>query len=130
MYRAGLHEPAKRELEQWAEIITDDRDLAIEAPVLFECIAALGDDDLVRKVCDSYEIHRADQPPSPTYATLSGRAVAPAHGAMLMRLRRIDDAERVYREGLAWCERERSTKRYADADLRVPLPIAPSEAPA
>ena len=26
---------------------------------------------------------------------------------MLMRLGRVDDAERVYREGLAWCERER-----------------------
>jgi|CXWL01.1.fsa_nt_gi tetratricopeptide (TPR) repeat protein len=107
LYRAGLHEPAKRELEQWAEIAGENRELAFESPVLFECIAALGDDDLVRKVCDSYETQRPDQPPPPTYATLSGRAGAPSHGAMLMRLGRVDDAERVYREGLAWCERER-----------------------
>ena len=107
MYRAGLHEPAKRELEQWAEIAGESRELAFEAPVLFECIVGLGDDDLVRKVCDAYEVHQADEPPPPTFATLSGRAGAPSHGAMLMRLGRVDDAERVYREGLAWCERER-----------------------
>jgi tetratricopeptide (TPR) repeat protein len=107
LYRAGIEEPAKRELEQWAEIAEHGHDLAIEAPVLFECIAALGSDELVRKTCNAYEAHDADGPRIPVFATLSGRAVAPAHGALLVRLGRLDDAERVYRDGLHWCERER-----------------------
>lgn len=107
MYRAGLHEPARRELEQWAEIAGESRELAFEAPVLFECIAGLADDELIQAVCDAYEVHRPDEPPPPTYATLSGRAGAPSHGAMLMRLGRVGEAERVYREGFDWCERER-----------------------
>ena len=107
LYRAGLHEPAQRELEQWAEIVRPTGDMAIEAPALFECIAGLGELELVREVCASYEVQQPDGPRIPTYATLQGRACAPAHGAMLVRLGRIDDAERVYRDGLAWCERER-----------------------
>lgn len=107
MYRAGLLEPARRELEQWAEIATETHDLSIEAPVLFECIAALGDDQLVQRVCDSYEVQEEGGPRIPMFATLSGRACAPAHGAMLVRLGRIDDAERVYMDGLHLCERER-----------------------
>jgi hypothetical protein len=106
LYRAGLHEPAKRELDQWAEISRQNGDMNIEAPVLFECIVGLGDDALVREVCESYE-RSPDALPIPTFCTLSGRAVAPTHGALLMRLGRTDDAERVYREGLAWCDRER-----------------------
>jgi hypothetical protein len=107
LYRAGLEEPAKRELEQWGEIARQGDDLAIEAPALFECIAALGDDELVKAVCEAYEVQQPNGPRIPTYATLQGRACAPAHGAMLVRLGRLDDAELVYRQGLAWCERER-----------------------
>ncbi|MBI5289519.1 MAG: hypothetical protein HY873_11170 [Chloroflexi bacterium] len=108
LYRAGLHEPAKGALERWAEIIRPGGDMNEEAPALFECIAGLGDDDLVREVCESYEVQKPDQPRIPTFATLQGRACAPSHGALFMRLGRIDDAERVYTEGLAWCERERA----------------------
>jgi hypothetical protein len=109
LFRAGIEDAAKREMEQWAEIAAnpEDPDLAIEAPALFECIAALGDDELVREVCASYEVQTAVGRVIPAYATLQGRACAPAHGAMLLRLGRIDEAELVYREGLAWCERER-----------------------
>jgi hypothetical protein len=107
LYRAGLEEPAKRELEQWGEIARQGADLAIEAPALFECIAVLGDDELVKAVCEAYEVQQLKGPRIPTYATLQGRACAPAHGAMLVRLGRLDDAELVYRQGLAWCERER-----------------------
>jgi hypothetical protein len=107
LFRAELHEPAKREMEQWAEIAAEGHDLSIESPVLFECIAALGDDELVQKVCDSFEVQVPDGPRIPIFATLSGRACAPAHGAMLMRLGRVDDAERVYMDGLHFCERER-----------------------
>lgn len=110
MYRAGLLEPATREMEEWATIAIDGQgghDLAIEAPVLFECIAALGTDDLVRRVCASYEVQEPGGPRIPLFATLSGRACAPAHGALLVRLGRLDDAERAYADGLALCERER-----------------------
>ena len=75
--------------------------------MLFECIAALGDDELVRKVCESYEVQEPNGPRIPLFATLSGRACAPTHGAMLVRLGRLDDAERVYMDGLHLCERER-----------------------
>lgn len=107
LYRAGLFEPAKSALDRWAEIVRPTGDMSIEAPALFECIAGLGDDDLVREVCGSYEVRKPDEQRIPTYATLQGRACAPAHGEMLMRLGRIDDAERVYVDGLTWCERER-----------------------
>jgi tetratricopeptide (TPR) repeat protein len=107
LYRAGLHEPAKRELEQWVEVSRRNGDMNIEAPVLFECITGLGDEALVGEVCASYQVRTPDSPPTPTFCTLSGRAVAPTHGALLMQLGRIDDAERVYEAGLAWCERER-----------------------
>jgi hypothetical protein len=106
LYRAGLYEPASRELQLWAEIARENGDMGIEAPVLSECIVGLADDALVREVCDAFEVRKPNEPPPATYCTLSGRAVAPAHGALLMRLGRIDDAERVYAEGRAWCERE------------------------
>ncbi len=108
LYRAGLEDPARRELEQWAEIGRPNGDMGIEAPVLFECIAALGDDALVAEVVESYEAPKPGEPRAPTFAVLSGRAVAPTHGALLTRLLRFEDAERVYREGLDWCERERT----------------------
>lgn len=107
LYRAGLEDPARRELEQWAEIGRQNGEMVIEAPVLFECIAALGTDELVAEIVEGYENPKPGESRAPTFAVLSGRAAAPTHGALLTRLLRFEDAERVYREGLAWCERER-----------------------
>src|SRR5207302_8064527 len=100
---------AKQELEAWAEIARPRESFPDEAPALFECIAALGSDELVRRVYDAFAAPPPDAPTriSPTYATLQGRATAPAFGAMCLRLDELDEAERVYREGLEWCERER-----------------------
>lgn len=106
LFRAGITDPAKREFEQWAEIAGEHGELAYEAPVLFEAIAAFADDALLTKICDAY-VTSAERDRPPTFAVLSGRASAPAHGAFLLRLNRIDEAERVYSEGLAMCERER-----------------------
>ena len=44
---------------------------------------------------------------SAQYATLQGRALAPARGAVALRLVHVAEAAMLFRDGLAWCERER-----------------------
>jgi hypothetical protein len=90
MFRAGLVEPARRELEQWAEIATETHDLSIEAPVLFECIAALGDDELSAARLRLVRGAGGGRAPHPPVRDAVGAACAPAHGAMLVRLGRLD----------------------------------------
>ena len=64
----------------------------LEAPALFECVAALGSDELVRRVYDAFAAPLPDAPTRipPTYATLQGRATAPAFGAMCLRLDKLE----------------------------------------
>jgi tetratricopeptide (TPR) repeat protein len=107
LYRAGNVDAARRELETWGEIARRDRSLTEEAPALFECIAGAGGDALVRDVYDAYEHGAPDRPAAPLYATLQGRSTAPARGALCLRFEKLDQAERAYSDGLAWCERER-----------------------
>jgi tetratricopeptide (TPR) repeat protein len=106
LFRAGNRDAAKRELEAWFEVSRNDRSLAEELPALFECAVTLSDDSMLDELYSAYQ-HRPPEPPPPVFATLQGRAVAPSHGAVCMRLGRVDEAERVYREGAAWCARQR-----------------------
>src|SRR5437763_3435901 len=54
LYRAGNEDAAKQELEAWAEIARPRESFPDEAPALFECVAALGSDELVGIVHDAY----------------------------------------------------------------------------
>ena len=92
-----------------------DRDAHwMEAPALLECLLALGDDELLRKVYDSFS-NRDERNKAPArFSTLQGRAIAPVRGGVCVRLGLLEEAERHYREGLAWCERERCER---DAEL-------------
>ena len=79
----------------------------MEATPLTECLVALGDEDLVRKVHQAF-LTRAERTGAPVlFSTLQGRALAPVRAGVCLRLGLLYDAERHYREGLAWCEQER-----------------------
>ncbi len=107
LFRTGNEEAANEQLAAWFEASAPHDSLADEAPALFECIAALGDDEMVRRVYDAYRTPRPPHRVAPAYATLLGRATAPTYGAMCVRLNKLEEAERVYSEGAGWCERER-----------------------
>jgi hypothetical protein len=103
LYRAGNTDAARQELQAWFEAAQHDNSLWAESAALIECIVGLGDDDLLRAIRDAFwgENSRAR---FANYSTLQGRALAPARGAIALRLGRLDDAERAYRDGVAWCE--------------------------
>ncbi len=107
LYHAGNEDSARQEMQAWFEISRDDDDLADEAPALWDCIIALGNDELWQALHKAFQQNRQGRPTNAKYATLQGRAMAPARGAVALRLGHIDDADRVYREGTEWCERER-----------------------
>lgn len=115
LFRAGRKDAAAQALREWAQIMRPDRDAYwMEAPALLECLVALGDDDLLEKVYDSFN-NRDERIKSPArFSTLQGRALAPVRGGICLRLGLREEAERQYREGLAWCERERCDR---DAEL-------------
>ena len=115
LFRAGRKDAAAQALREWAQIMRPDRDAHwMEAPALLECLLALGDDELLRKVYDSFS-NRDERNKTPArFSTLQGRAIAPVRGGVCVRLGLLEEAERHYREGLAWCERERCER---DAEL-------------
>ncbi len=116
LYRAGKHDAAQAALAAWFDVDRDDRDesLWIESAPLVDCLVALGDDDQVRRVHAMFE-RRDDRVGYPLrFSVLQGRATDPVRAAVCLRLGLLDEAERHYRDGLAWCEQERLPR---DAEL-------------
>ncbi len=106
LFHAGSLDAARQALHTWGEIAREGNSICDELPAIFDCLVALGDEALVGDVHAALERDAAR--PAPTlYCTLQGRALAPARGAVALRLGLLDEAERAYRDGLAWCERER-----------------------
>ncbi len=116
LYRVGNHNAAQQALNAWRAVDrgTDSEPYWMEAPAALECILEFGDEELHRKIYDAFG-ERDSQVKSPArYATLQGRAVAPVRGGVCLRLGLLDEAERHYGDGLAWCEQERCGR---DAEL-------------
>jgi hypothetical protein len=90
-----------------------EEDLAQEASALAECLLALGDEATLRKVYASCTGGGERRSPGAVFSTLQGRALAPLAAGLALKLGLLDDAERVYRHGLALCERERLTSDAA-----------------
>ena len=106
LFRAGKHDAARRELETWAEIARQGNSICEELPAIYDCLVALGSDEMIDEVHEALE-RNAARPVPVLYCTLQGRAMGPAWGAVALRLGRTGEAERAYADGLAWCERER-----------------------
>ncbi len=89
LHHAGRMEPARRELEAWAEVARQYNSFGEEAAAVADCIVEAGSDELVREVDEAF----AKEPPSRlAYATLQGRCTGYARGAIALRLGRVDDA--------------------------------------
>jgi len=106
LFHAGRLEGARRELEAWLEATQQDNSICEELPALADCLVELASEQVLRDVYAALEKDAAL--PTPTlYCTLQGRALAPARGAVALKLGLLDAAELAYRSGLEWCERER-----------------------
>jgi tetratricopeptide (TPR) repeat protein len=106
LFHANSLDAARQALQTWADVARQGDSIREELPAIFDCLVALGDDALLGEVHTALE-RDAARPSPAVYSTLQGRALAPARGAVALRLGRLDEAERAYRDGLAWCERER-----------------------
>jgi tetratricopeptide (TPR) repeat protein len=116
LYRIGKHDAATQALQAWVDVDRGDNSEPywMEAPAAMECILAQGDEALHRKIYDAF-VHQDEIVRIPArFSVLQGRAVAPIRGGACAKLGLLDEAERHYREGLAWCEQERCTR---DAEL-------------
>ena len=115
LFRAGKFESAKQALQAWANVTRTDGDAFwMEAPALLECLLSEGDDELVRTVYDAFESHDQRNRSPALFSTLQGRSLAPVRAGLCLRLGMLDAAERLYRQGLEWCEKERCSR---DAEL-------------
>lgn len=109
LFRAGKADAAQAALRAWATVERPggDEPYWMEAAPLTECLVALGDEELVRRVHQAF-LAQEERSGSPArFSTLQGRALAPVRAAVCLRLGLLDEAERHYRDGLAWCEQER-----------------------
>lgn len=116
LYNTGKYDAAQQALSAWRDVDrgSDTQPYWMEAPAQMECILALGDKALHQTIYDAF-IRRDEAVRAPVrYSTLQGRAVAPIRGGVCVKLGLLDEAERHYREGLAWCEQERCVR---DAEL-------------
>ena len=115
LFRAGREDAATQALRAWAAVERPETDAYwMEAPALRECLLELGDDALLRRVYDAFQARDERVRAPARFATLQGRALAPVRAGVCLRLGLLDEAERHYREGLAWCEQERCAR---DAEL-------------
>lgn len=106
-HHAGRIDAARQALRAWAEV--DRRtvdDYGEEAAVLVDCLPALADDDLLRRVHAGFHNDENPRARLAKFTPLQGRAIAPVRAAVAHRLALTEEARAVAREGLAWCERE------------------------
>ncbi len=103
LFHAGRFDAAQQELIAWADVARKGESFCQEAPVLSDCLATLGSDDLLSEVHDAYE----KRPGGSVYAPLQGRGDGDTRGAIALRLELVDLAQERFATGLAWAERER-----------------------
>ena len=107
LYRAGRVDAAAQALRAWREVERGPEDFdfpCFEGAALTDCILALGDDELWRQTLDAFARYDERFKPPLRFSTLQGHAVAPLRGGVAAKLGLRDEAERIYRDGLAWCE--------------------------
>jgi tetratricopeptide (TPR) repeat protein len=107
LYRAGRVDAARSALRAWADVDRppDDVDFGcFEGAAAAECVLALGDEALWRRILDAFASYEERFALPLRFSTLQGRAVAPLRAGVALKLGLRDDAERAYRDGLAWCE--------------------------
>jgi hypothetical protein len=115
LFRAGRQDAARQAMDEWARVERRwDEDMLYEAPAMRECLLALADVDLLNKLRHAFEGRDERIKVPARFTTLQGRALAPLRAGIAARLGLREEAERVYRDGVAWCERERCV---ADAAL-------------
>jgi tetratricopeptide (TPR) repeat protein len=117
LYRAGRIDAAAQALRAWRDVERGPEDFdfpCFEGAALTECILALGDEALWRQTLDAFARYDERFALPLRFSTLQGHAVAPLRGGVAARLGLRDEAERVFREGLAWCE-QAGCARGADA---------------
>ncbi|MEX2225384.1 MAG: hypothetical protein WEB52_02920 [Dehalococcoidia bacterium] len=116
LFRAGRVDAAAEAMRAWMSVERppEDADFAcFEASPMLECILALGDESLLRDVRDAFQRFEEGPRPAMRFSTLQGRAVAPLRAGVALKLGLNDEAERLYREGLEWCVRERCERDAA-----------------
>lgn len=108
LFRAGRIDAAQQAMRAWADVPRGwEEDICEEVTALRECVLGLADDALLRRIHAAFRM-RAERMKAPQrFSTLQGRAFAPIRGGLALKLGLLDEAERHYREGLEWCERER-----------------------
>jgi hypothetical protein len=102
LWRAGKERAAQAELGAWAEAARNEKRLLEDAPAVLEPLIAVGDEALLREIIEA----KPDWPWMRD-ATLQGRGMDRARGAVAARLGRLDEAERHYRAGAVWAAEQR-----------------------
>ena len=114
LVNAGQHGRARQELrvvrDAWdaLQFATTHEGVALGfsgLAVLDEALTQVGDDTLLRAV----DAFRREDPyaSQQNYFAFGGRTMQRIYGDVALRLDQLEEAERLYRAGLAWCERER-----------------------
>jgi len=116
LFRAGRTDAAREAMGAWDSVENrgDNGAYFAESPAMVECLLALADERLLRKVYDVFRERQESAPIVLRFATLQGRSVAPVQAGVTAKLGMREEAARLYREGIEWCEREGCAR---DAEL-------------
>lgn len=108
LFAAGQENAARHEMQAAIDgARADDNEFVDVLAAMAECFVALADEATVREVYDVWEKGDREHKIPFRFSTLQGRNADVAHGMICERLGLRDEAERHYRSGLDWCERER-----------------------
>jgi tetratricopeptide (TPR) repeat protein len=99
-FQAGDLPRARQEFDAWAEVVSASGITAMNAGWTGPALAALGDDETVRR---TYDLLCSEPWLRATFA----QGADELRGTLAMRLGLVDEAEQHFRTGLEWCERER-----------------------
>lgn len=117
LFRSGRTDAARQAMLAFVECVENGGEVDdyyfMSAPMR-ECVLELADEEMLRKIHDSYAERYKDSTLPTVFATLQGRALAPLLGGVAAKLGLHDEAQRYFRQGLEFCERERC---LADAEL-------------
>jgi class 3 adenylate cyclase len=93
-----------KQLSQWSPPLVAFRlyGFALAVAELDECLPALGDESLIRRVYEELAEWKVFR-----YAATAARGIDRIRGALALRLERMDEAAEWFAAGLEWCERER-----------------------
>lgn len=115
LFRAGRTDAAQSALDAWVRVDRrEDEHMLSEAPAMRECLLAFADRPMLQRLHAAFARFDERFKSGLRFTTLQGRALAPVRAGIAARLGHRDEAARIYREGLAWCEEQRCV---ADAAL-------------